>query len=160
QADADLAQVVQLGCVAGRQQRIRQRTKRNAIVKDSGAASKYRVRVTERRPGKPDARREIVAIGVDRLQKLKVVSQPRVDRQPRTHLPLVLSVNPDIGIGLGHLARAKGLGETRVGIRAGKEIRQRRERIGTANRSWKGDAVAVVQKIDPRSKGVATRLVR
>ena len=62
---------------------------------------------------KPGARRDVVGIGGDGLQKLQIVADAQVQRQARADLPLILRVEADIRIGLRDDGIAEGLRETR-----------------------------------------------
>ena len=83
---------------------------------------------------------------------------PRVDRQARTDLPLVLRVDADIRIGLRDDGRAERLREAGVVVGARQEIRERRERVGAANRTRKGNRVVVVENINALRARRARRL--
>ena len=56
------------------------------------------------------------------LQELQVVAQPEVQRQARTHLPLVLRVEADVRIGLRDHGVAEGLREARVVVGPGRKL--------------------------------------
>ena len=48
----------------------------------------------------PSTRRDVVGVGVDRLEELQIVAKAEIQCQPRADLPFVLCVDADVGIGL------------------------------------------------------------
>ena len=60
------------------------RPQRNAVEKHSGAAADDGPPRLERRPRKTQPRRDVVGIGVDRFEELKVVAQAGVQGQFRS----------------------------------------------------------------------------
>ena len=96
----DLAQIGEVGGVAGRQKRIGKRAQRNAVVEEPVAASHHGAPGFKGRPGKTHARRKVVPVGRDRFQELQVIPQAGIQSQARVDLPLVLSIEPDVRVGL------------------------------------------------------------
>ena len=115
----------------------------------------------ERRPREPEARRDVVRVGVDRLQELQVVAQARVQRQVggwlstrparrcrRSALVCDTTLSPKVCVKPALLY---------VPV---EEVRERRERVRAANRPRIGDRVVVVEKVDADPQRVRTRLMR
>ena len=160
QADGDLAQLRYVGRVAGRQQGVGHGAERHAVVEDAGIAANDRAAGSEGRPHHADARRHVVGVGLDGLQPLQVVADAGVQRDARGHLPLVLGVQREVGIGLRDVECAEGLREARVVVDAGQKIRQRREPVAAAEGAGIGDPIVVVDEIDAEPQRMAAALVR
>ena len=69
---------------------------RHAIEEEAGAAADEQVVRRRGDQAKPDARRHVVRVGVDRLEELQVVAKAEVQRQARAGAPLVLRVDADV----------------------------------------------------------------
>jgi hypothetical protein len=104
-----LLQLVDVGGVVGREQRVGQRPQRDAIEEEPGAAADDEGARLERRPCEPGPRRDVVAIGVDGVEPLQVVAQSQVQGQVGRGTPLVLHVEPEVRVALFHLGLGEGL---------------------------------------------------
>ena len=105
----------------------------------------------------PTTRRDVVGVGVDRLEELQVVAHAEIQRDARADFPLVLHVDAEVRIRLRHLGDAERLGEAGVVVDAGQEVRQRRERVAPANRARIGDPVVVVEEVDADPERMGAR---
>ena len=120
--DARLMQIVEIGGVPGGEDRVGDRAQGHAIEEQSGAAADDEIVRRRRRPGEADARRQVVRIGVDRLQELQVIAKPEVQRQLDAEPPFVLRVDADVGVGLRHDRVAERLCE--AAVVAGEKVRE------------------------------------
>ena len=160
QADADLTQAGKVYRISRRQQRVCERAKRHAIVEQSRAPANERASRFGRRPHEPDARRDVVPVGMDRLQELEIVADAGVHRDAGAGFPLVLRVHSNVRIGLRYDGCAESLREAGVVVDARQEIRQRRKGVRAADRPRKRDRVVVVQNVDAGTDRVRSGLMR
>lgn len=103
--NADLRRSGHRRRVAAREKCIGERPQGDSIIKQPKAATNHRSLRVKWRPGESGARRDVVRVGIDRLQELKVVADSEIQREARAHLPFVLCVNAEIRIGLRYYSR-------------------------------------------------------
>jgi len=100
EAYRDEGGVGDVGGAAAGEERVGQSVQGNAVIEQAEAAADHGAARFERSPGEAEQRRDVVGVGADGLEELKVVADAEIQRKAWPHLPLVLSVEPVVGVAL------------------------------------------------------------
>ena len=156
--NARLMEIARIGRVAGGEDRVGHCAQRHAVEEEPGASTNQPATMRRRRPGDARTRRQVVRVGVDRMEELQVIAKPEVERQARCGAPFVLHIYANVGIRLRDHGVAERLCEAAVG--AGQKGGQRRERVAASHRSRIRDRVVVEDEVGAGAQRVGARLVR
>ncbi len=159
EADDDLLEILEIGGVFRRKQRVRKGAERHAIVKQPHTCADERSARVEWRPCDACTRRDVIGICFDRLQELEIVPDAEIQRDFGMYLPLVLRVEADVRVRLSDARNPERLHESGVVIETGEKIRKRRERVRAAHGAWIRDLAVVVEEVDSTPERVRPGLV-